>query len=130
MAAANMAGGEANSRAAAAGRALLQGFNPSGGQRKQGGNQGMTSQGSAGLLAMAELQRRASQQSTSMLQNMNNSSAQNFFAAAAASGSQGSAMAQMARNASGKCRNHCYYFYEFIYTSSYTDQFSPSLSKL
>mmetsp|Transcript_27392 Transcript_27392/g.42129 ORF Transcript_27392/g.42129 Transcript_27392/m.42129 type:complete len:643 (+) Transcript_27392:141-2069(+) len=90
MAAANLAGGEANSRAAAAGRALLQGFNP--GQRKPGGQMGQ--QGNASLLAMAELQRRASQER--MLQNMTGS-AQNLLAAANGSGS---ALAQMAQNAS------------------------------
>jgi hypothetical protein len=101
MAAANLAGGEANSRAAAAGRALLQGLNP-GSMRKGTSGGGMSSHGSAGLLAMAELQRRASQQS--MMQNMNNPSAQNLLASlnASQSGSPGSAMAQMARNASGK----------------------------
>jgi hypothetical protein len=103
LAAANLAGGEANSRAAAAGRALLQGLNPgSMNHRKQSSNT-MASHGSAGLLAMAELQRRASQQS--LLQSMSgNPSAQQLFAAAAnGSGSapNGSAMAQMARNASG-----------------------------
>jgi hypothetical protein len=102
MAAANLVGGQANSRAAAAGRALLEGLNP---RRKSGGSMGggmggggMTSSGSAGLLAMAELQRRASQQSVG-----NNFSTQNLLAAHA--GSQGSAMAQMARNASGKYCN-------------------------
>jgi hypothetical protein len=90
MAAANLAGGEANSRAAAAGRALLQGYNP--GQRKHGGQMGQ--QGNASLLAMAELQRRASQQS--MFQNMTGST-QNLLAAANGSGS---ALAQMAQNAS------------------------------
>jgi hypothetical protein len=97
MAAANLAGGEQNSRAAAAGRALLQGLNP-GSMRK--GNSS-SSHGSAGLLAMAELQRRSSQQS--MMHNMNNPSAQNLLASLSGqSGSPGSAMAQMARNASGK----------------------------
>ena len=100
MAAANLAGGEANSRAAAAGRALLQGLNP-GSMRKGNSGGGMSSHGSAGLLAMAELQRRASQQS--MMQNMSNPSAQNLLASLnGQSGSPGSAMAQMARNASGK----------------------------
>lgn len=102
MAAANLVGGGGNSRAAAAGRALLDGFGSGG--RKNGssmggmaGMGGMNSPDSAGLLAMAELQRRASQQS--LLQSMRGNSAQNFLAAA---GSQGSSMAQMARNASGK----------------------------
>jgi hypothetical protein len=90
MAAANLAGGGVNSRAAAAGRALLEGFGSN--SRKSTG--GMSSHDSAGLLAMAELQRRASQQS--LLQSMGGGSAQNFFA------SQNSSMAQMARNASGE----------------------------
>ena len=87
MAAANQGGG-VNNRAAAAGRALLGGFNSN--NRKS--NPGMNSQDSAGILAMAELQRRVSQQS--LLQSMGGGSAQNFFA------SQNS-MAQMAQNASG-----------------------------
>ena len=106
MAAANLAGGEANSRAAAAGRALLQGLNPGGMNQRKGSNSIMPSHGSAGsagLLAMAELQRRASHQS--LLQNMQgNTSAQLLSAAAAANGGSNSnmaQMAQMARNASG-----------------------------
>jgi hypothetical protein len=102
MAAANLAGGEANSRAAAAGRALLQGINP-GSMRKGSSGGGVSSDGgSAGMLAMAELQRRASQQN--MLQNMSNPSAQNLLASlnAGQSGPPASAMAHMARNASGK----------------------------
>jgi hypothetical protein len=102
MAAANLAGGEANSRAAAAGRALLQGLNP-GSMRKGNSGGGMSSHGSAGLLAMAELQRRATSQQN-MMQHMSNPSAQNLLASlnASQSGAPGSAMAQMARNASGK----------------------------
>lgn len=84
MAAANLAGGGINSRAAAAGRALLGGFNS---HSRKGGN-GMSSQDSANLFAMAELQRRASQQS--LFQSMGNGF------------SQGNSMAQMARNASGE----------------------------
>ena len=105
MAAANLAGGEANSRAAAAGRALLQGLNPGSMNQRKPSNNGLTSQGSAGLLAMAELQRRASQQS--LLQNMSQSTSAQLLSAAAAAangganGSAGSALAQMARNASG-----------------------------
>lgn len=83
----------ANSRAAAAGRALLQGM---GGGSNKTHSQNLTSHGSAGLLAMAELHRRNGQ-------NLLNSS--NLMAAAAAanssgSGLSGSAMAQIARNAS------------------------------
>jgi hypothetical protein len=102
LAAANLAGGGSNSRAAAAGRALLEGLNPGNLSRK--GSNGMNSHGSAGLLAMAELQRRASQQN--FMGNMHggsNMSGQNLLAAAAAAGNgSNSAMAQMARNASGK----------------------------
>lgn len=94
MAAANLVGGGANNRAAAAGRALLEGFSSAG--RKSGsGMGGLSSHDSAGLLAMAELQRRASQQS--LLNSMRGNSAQNFLAAA---GSHGSSMAQLARKAS------------------------------
>lgn len=77
MAAANLVGSQSNSRAAAAGRALLEGLQPG---RKSSG--GLSSSGSAGLLA-------------NMLQN---ASAQNLLAAAA--GSQGSTMAKIARTAS------------------------------
>lgn len=90
MAAANLAGGGINNRAAAAGRALLEGFGSS--SRKNSSGMNVNSHESTGLLAMAELQRRASQQS--LLQSMGGS--QNFFA------SQGSSMAQMARTASGE----------------------------
>lgn len=95
---AGLANGSANSRAAAAGRALLEGFASNRNKPGTAGGSGVGSQNNAGLFAMAELQRRASQHS--MLQSMGgNNSAQNFLAAAA--GSQGSAMAQMAHNASG-----------------------------
>lgn len=93
MAAANMSGGGGgggggvNSRAAAAGRALLEGFSSN---RKS--SSGMNASDNAGLLAMAELQRRASQ--SSLLQSMGGGSANNFFATP-----QGS-MAQLAHNAS------------------------------
>jgi hypothetical protein len=90
--AAMAAGG--NSRAAAAGRALLQGMSGS-----RSSNNHLTSQGSAGLLALAELHRRNSAQNL-----LNRASANNLMAVAAASngssGLSGSAMAQMARNAS------------------------------
>lgn len=91
MAAANLSGGGGgggvNSRAAAAGRALLEGFSSN---RKS--SSGMNASDNAGLLAMAELQRRASQ--SSLLQSMGGGSANNFFATP-----QGS-MAQLAHNAS------------------------------
>ncbi len=89
MAAANMSGGGVNNRAAAAGRALLEGFSSN---RKN--SSGMNAQDNAGLLAMAEFQRRASQ--SSLLQSMGGGSANNFFATP-----QGS-MAQLAQNASGE----------------------------
>jgi hypothetical protein len=101
LAAANLAGGGSNSRAAAAGRALLEGLNP-GNLSRKGSNHGMNSHGSAGLLAMAELQRRASQQNFMGNMHGGNMSGQNLLAAAAAAGNgSSSAMAQMARNASG-----------------------------
>eukprot|EP00934_Nitzschia_sp_Nitz4_P005297 Nitzschia sp. Nitz4//scaffold209_size42451//33849//36188//NITZ4_007363-RA/size42451-snap-gene-0.49-mRNA-1//-1//CDS//3329541715//5287//frame0 len=75
-----------NSRTAAVGRALLQGF--SNNRNKSGSGSGLSSHNSAELLAMAELQRRASHQS--LLQSMGGNSAQNFLA------SQG--MSQMAQN--------------------------------
>jgi len=80
-------GSGVNSRAAAAGRALLEGFSSS---RKN--TSVMNAQDNAGLLAMAELQRRASQ--SSLLQSMGGGSTNNFFATP-----QGS-MAQLAQNAS------------------------------
>lgn len=82
----------ANSRAAAAGRALLQGM---GGGSNKTQSQNFPLHGSAGLFAMAELHRRNSQ-------NVLNSN--NLMAAAATNSSMaglsGSAMAQIARNAS------------------------------
>lgn len=102
MAAANMAGGEVNSRAAAAGRALLQGLNPGGMNQRKPSNSIMPSHGntgSAGLLAMAELQRRANMQG--------NTSAQFLAAANGGSNSNMAQMAQMARNASGKLLCGC-----------------------
>jgi hypothetical protein len=101
--AAMAAAGESNvnSRAAAAGRALLQGLNPGGSSKRSGAGHnnnntlgGLSSRESAGLLAMAELQRRASQQNI-----LDSPSAQNLLAALGG-GSTGS-MAQLARNASG-----------------------------
>ena len=94
FAAANLNG--ANSRAAAAGRALLQGRNS---------QKNLANASSSGLLA--ELQRRVSQQS--LLQNLQQqSSASNLLAAAVRSGSGNLAggsnlsISQLARNASGE----------------------------
>lgn len=127
MAASNLSGGESNSRAAAAGRALLQGLGGDGSlslkshhkDRKQQHQHQQQhhhhqqqqhqqlqptdpfgSHGSAGMLAMAELQRRASQQS--FLQNgFGGASASDILAAAAAArNGSNSALAQIARNAS------------------------------
>lgn len=98
MAAANLGGGESSSRAAAAGRALLQGLNP-GSLRGRNGS-GLTSSGSAGVLAMAELQRRASQQS--LLQKLGGQSAQNLLAALNSSSGGNSSMGSLARSTSGK----------------------------
>jgi hypothetical protein len=99
MAAANLAGGEGNNRAAAAGRALLQGLNPSSFGSKPTSS-GLTSSGSAGLLAMAELQRRASQQS--MLHNLGGQSTQNLLAALGSSNGGASSLTNLAHTASGK----------------------------
>jgi len=63
------------------------------------GLSGLSSSGSAGLLAMAELQRRASQQS--LLQNIRGQSAQNLLAAlTSADGASGTSMANLATNSS------------------------------
>jgi hypothetical protein len=96
MAAANLAEG-GSSRAAAAGRALLTGID-SGSLGKATGS-GLSSSGSAGLLAMAELQRRASQQS--LLQNIRGQSAQNLLAALASTdGGNGASMVNLANSSS------------------------------
>uniref|UniRef100_A0A6V2AY19 Uncharacterized protein n=2 Tax=Ditylum brightwellii TaxID=49249 RepID=A0A6V2AY19_9STRA len=117
-ASAALAGGT-NNRAAAAGRALLQGAGGSNNAKstqdqkstKTGAGPGNNTD-SAGLLAMAELQRRNSQ--NNMLKNAavglmsaNGTSGNNLLAAAAAPGPSGAtaglsgpAMAQIARNAS------------------------------
>jgi hypothetical protein len=97
----------ANSRTAAAGRALLQSMSMGGGSSKPSGLN-LTSHGSAGLLALAELHRRNSRQNLLNSALGNRSSANNNLLAAAAaaansdsnSGLSGSAMAQIARNAS------------------------------
>jgi hypothetical protein len=128
FAASNQSG--SNSRAAAAGRALLEGLSSStlkdALERQQAGNSNpLASHGSAGMFAMQEMQRRASQQNmfSNALQNQhsgggnshsqhsqysnhhnNNNSASNLLSAAARSGNSGglsqSAMAQLAQNAS------------------------------
>lgn len=98
MAAANLAEG-GGSRAAAAGRALLRGLDSS--SLGKAASSGLSSSGSAGLLAMAELQRRASQQS--LLQNIRGQSAQNLLAAlTSADGGSGASMVNLANSSSGK----------------------------
>jgi hypothetical protein len=127
FAASNQSG--SNSRAAAAGRALLEGLSSStlkdALERQQAGNSNpLASHGSAGMFAMQEMQRRASQQNmfSNALQNQHsgggnshsqhsqysnnhhNPSASNLLSAASRSGNNGglsqSAMAQLAQNAS------------------------------
>ena len=93
MARDNLAAGGGNNRAAAAGRALLEGF---GGRGNKGGNDGGSSNG---MMAMAELQRRASMQ-----MGIGNQSAQNLLAALA-SGNSTNSLAQLARNASNARMN-------------------------
>ena len=91
------AGGQGNSRTAAAGRALLEGLGGGGRSSKNGGNDGgngMPHTSSNGMMAMAELQRRASMQI-----GMGNQSAQNLLAALA-SGNSNHSLAHLARNAS------------------------------
>mmetsp|Transcript_29486 Transcript_29486/g.70872 ORF Transcript_29486/g.70872 Transcript_29486/m.70872 type:complete len:673 (-) Transcript_29486:64-2082(-) len=96
MAAANLAEGS-NSRAAAAGRALLHGIDSS--SLGKAASSGLSSSGSAGLLAMAELQRRASQQS--LLQNIRGQSAQNLLAALTSTdGGSGASMVNLASDSS------------------------------
>jgi len=92
------AGGQGNSRTAAAGRALLNTLG-GGGDRsgnKNGSNDGGNgmSHGSSGMMAMAELQRRASMQ-----MGYGNQSAQNLLAAFS-NGNSNQSLVQMARNAS------------------------------
>jgi len=114
-------GAGTNNRAAAAGRALLQGGGTSSlknnaTSERKGSKSNLShsrSHGSAGLLAMAEMQRRQSQQS--LLQNAaaanlaatlsksasgSGLAALNAAGGAAAAGLSGPAMAQIARNAS------------------------------
>jgi type II secretory pathway pseudopilin PulG len=103
----------ANARAAAAGRALLGGVgSPSTSQNVATNHLAAAAQrgGSAGLLAMAELQRRASQNSllqSALQQQHDATSANNLLAAAARSGSN-SALQQMVRTASGTCIPFCF----------------------
>jgi hypothetical protein len=101
------AGGQGNSRTAAAGRALLDTLGGGGRGGDMGGNNhnGMTKSGinnggngmphgsSSGMMAMAELQRRASLQ-------FGNHSAQNLLAALSG-GNSNQSLAHLARNASG-----------------------------
>lgn len=101
FAAANLSG--ANSRAAAAGRALLGGVTSSSSLREaleRKTSQGrMPWNGSAGFLAMAEMQQRASQQN--LLQNaLNQGSASNLLSGRN-NGFSNNAMAQLSHNASG-----------------------------
>jgi hypothetical protein len=93
MAAANLAGGQSNSRAAAAGRALLEGLNPGSSKSGRSGFHGGFS--AANMFAMAELQRRASQQTL----GIGGPSAQDLLAALQSTSSSHS-LAQMARTAS------------------------------
>jgi len=91
------AGGQGNSRTAAAGRALLEGLGGGRSSGKNGGNDGgngMSHGSSNGMMAMAELQRRASMQ-----MGIGNQSAQNLLAALAG-GNSNHSLAQLARNAS------------------------------
>jgi len=101
------AGGQGNSRTAAAGRALLDklgggrggggmGSNIHNGMNKNGGNNGgngLPHGSSSGMMAMAELQRRASLQ-------FGNQSAQNLLAALSG-GNSNQSLAHLTRNASG-----------------------------
>jgi hypothetical protein len=103
-----MSNGGADNRAAAAGRALLEGLGADTIKsllERKPSSSGLSSHGSAGLLAMAELQRQASRQN--LLQNAlaSRSSAGSLLDAATggnSSGLSGPAMAQIVRNASGE----------------------------
>jgi hypothetical protein len=114
MAASNLAGGESKSRAAAAGRALLQGLGAGSNlkglrdnrkqqhpqHQQQHTSNPLSNHDNAGLFAMAELQRRTSQ--NNFFQNaFGGSSASDILAAAAAArNGSNAALAQLARNAS------------------------------
>lgn len=104
-AAAALSSGTANRAAALVGRSLLQGNSNSAAKKARG----MTSSGSAGLLALMEMELQRRQSKQNLNQSMGNvSSANNLLAAAAAamdkgnsSGNlSGTAMAQIVRNAS------------------------------
>lgn len=108
LAAANLSGGGSNRSAAAAGRALLQGLGSqdlkSSLDRKHS-NPSLSSRGSAGLLALAGLGGGSNSRQNLLNALSGRGSSSNLFAAAAAasnsnSGLSGSAMAQIARNAS------------------------------
>ena len=117
MAAASLSGGQANQRAAAAGRALLGSLGGiHGGEFRGNSNPSFTSRSSAGMLAMAEMQSSNSRQS--FFNSMGSDSANNILQAlghgggsastlfanggqnSSSAGLSGSAMAQIARNAS------------------------------
>jgi lambda repressor-like predicted transcriptional regulator len=112
MASANLSGGGTNRSAAAAGRALLHGlgssdFNDAFGQHAFGqkqSNPSLSSRGSAGLMALAGLGGDSTSRQNLLNALSSRGSASSLFAAAAASNSgsglSGSAMAQIARNAS------------------------------
>jgi hypothetical protein len=112
MASANLSGGASNRSAAAAGRALLHGlgssdFNDAFGQHAFGQKQShpsLSSRGSAGLMALAGLGGDSTSRQNLLNALSSRGSASSLFAAAAASNSgsglSGSAMAQIARNAS------------------------------
>lgn len=112
MASANLSGGGSNRSAAAAGRALLHGlgssdFNDAFGQHAFGQKQShpsLSSRGSAGLMALAGLGGDSTSRQNLLNALSSRGSASSLFAAAAASnngsGLSGSAMAQIARNAS------------------------------
>lgn len=125
MAAAALAGGRnSNNRAAAAGRALLQGMGSSdlkAALERKSSNPSLSSRGSAGLLAMADAHRRTSRQN--LLSSLDgHGSANNLLAAAAAarggSGLSGSAMAQIARNASGTTEHASALLYRILFQCS------------
>mmetsp|Transcript_19649 Transcript_19649/g.45697 ORF Transcript_19649/g.45697 Transcript_19649/m.45697 type:complete len:1160 (-) Transcript_19649:503-3982(-) len=107
MARENLAAGQSNSRTAAAGRALLEGLGGGRSSSAKGGSDSHShshshSNGSShpasnsGMMAMAELQRRAN----SMQMGFGHQSAQNILAALTSGNGSSHSLAQMARNAS------------------------------
>lgn len=100
MARDNLSAGSSNSRTAAAGRALLEGLG-GGARNKNGdsGNGGMQ-HSSNSMMAMAELQRRASMQ-----MGFGHQSAQNLLAALSG-GNSNQSLVQMARNANNGSFNN------------------------